>query len=206
MTERTPQRKTRVGRVVSDAMDKTVVVAVERRVHHRLYHKSVRRAKKFKAHDEANEYRVGDVVRLMETRPLSRTKRWRVVQLLHRDEASEIDVAVEDAAEVPEPVAEPEAVPPEAEASADEAVDETAAGSSETGEGGAAVAEEPVADASGTEDEGAGVPEEPVVEPERFEPPGTGSAQPEASAEEGSEVAAGDTERADESRGEEARP
>lgn len=72
------RRKVRVGVVVSDRMDKTVVVAVERIMRHPLYGKTVKRTKKFHAHDENNECRVGDVVEIMETRPLSRTKRWRV--------------------------------------------------------------------------------------------------------------------------------
>jgi len=78
------KRKVRVGKVVSDAMDKTVVVAVERLVRHRLYERTVRRTTKFKAHDEQNEARVGDVVEIMETRPLSREKRWRVTRILER--------------------------------------------------------------------------------------------------------------------------
>ncbi|MBE3591294.1 MAG: 30S ribosomal protein S17 [Firmicutes bacterium] len=77
-------RKQRVGTVVSDKMDKTVVVAVETLATHPLYGKRVRRTKKFKAHDEANECRVGDRVRIEETRPLSREKRWRVIQILER--------------------------------------------------------------------------------------------------------------------------
>ncbi|MXW29479.1 MAG: 30S ribosomal protein S17, partial [Chloroflexi bacterium] len=101
MNERAALRKSRVGRVVSDVMDKTVVVVVERRVHHPIYHKSVRHVKKFKAHDERNEFKVGDVVRLMETRPLSRTKRWRVAELLHREEVAEAQ-QVEATAEVEE--------------------------------------------------------------------------------------------------------
>ncbi len=79
-------RKTRIGVVVSDRMDKTVVVAVERRSAHPIYGKQVLRTKKFKAHDEANETRMGDRVRIMETRPLSKTKRWRVVEILMRAE------------------------------------------------------------------------------------------------------------------------
>ena len=86
MTERAANRKNRVGRVVSDVMDKTVVVTVERRVSHPLYGKSMRRVKRLHAHDEENAYKVGDVVRLIETRPLSKTKRWRVAELLHRDD------------------------------------------------------------------------------------------------------------------------
>lgn len=77
-------RKTRTGRVVSNKMDKTVVVAVEDRVRHPLYKKIVNRTYKLKAHDENNEYMVGDVVKVMETRPLSKDKRWRVVELISR--------------------------------------------------------------------------------------------------------------------------
>ena len=77
-------RKTREGYVVSDKMDKTVVVAVEDRVKHRLYGKVMRRTNKLKAHDEQNQCGVGDRVLLMETRPLSATKRWRVVEILER--------------------------------------------------------------------------------------------------------------------------
>ncbi|MEV4092424.1 30S ribosomal protein S17 [Streptosporangium saharense] len=77
-------RKTREGLVVSDKMDKTVVVAVEDRVKHPLYGKVIRRTTKYKAHDEANTCGVGDRVLLMETRPLSASKRWRVVEILER--------------------------------------------------------------------------------------------------------------------------
>ena len=77
-------RKTNVGVVVSDKMDKTVVVSVERLVKHPRYEKYVKRTKKFKAHDENNECQVGDVVRIMETRPLSKTKRWRVVEIIEK--------------------------------------------------------------------------------------------------------------------------
>jgi small subunit ribosomal protein S17 len=77
-------RKTREGLVVSDKMDKTVVVAVEDRVKHALYGKVIRRTSKLKAHDEANACGVGDRVLLMETRPLSATKRWRVVEILEK--------------------------------------------------------------------------------------------------------------------------
>ena len=77
-------RKVRIGRVVSDKMDKTVVVAVETLVRHPLYQRTVRRTRKFKAHDEQNACRVGDRVRIMETRPLSKDKRWRVVEILER--------------------------------------------------------------------------------------------------------------------------
>jgi small subunit ribosomal protein S17 len=77
-------RKTREGLVVSDTMDKTVVVAVEDRVQHPLYGKTMRRTSKLKAHDEANTAGVGDRVLLMETRPLSATKRWRLVEVLEK--------------------------------------------------------------------------------------------------------------------------
>jgi len=78
------RRKVRVGTVVSDRMDKTVVVAVVRMVRHPLYGKTVKRTKKFHAHDENNECRVGDVVEIMETRPLSKTKRWRVARVVQK--------------------------------------------------------------------------------------------------------------------------
>ena len=77
-------RKTRQGYVVSDKMDKTVTVEVEDRVQHPLYGKTIRRTKKVKAHDEGNSAGVGDRVLLMETRPMSATKRWRVVQILEK--------------------------------------------------------------------------------------------------------------------------
>ncbi|WP_093796582.1 30S ribosomal protein S17 [Sporomusa acidovorans] len=78
------ERKVRIGKVVSDKMEKTVVVAVERLVQHPLYHKSVKNTVKFKAHDENNESHIGDTVKIMETRPLSKEKRWRVVEILER--------------------------------------------------------------------------------------------------------------------------
>jgi len=77
-------RKTRVGRVVSDKMDKTIVVAVEDNVKHPLYKKIIKRTAKFKAHDENNECKVGDRVEIMETRPLSKEKRWRLVRIIEK--------------------------------------------------------------------------------------------------------------------------
>ncbi len=77
-------RKIRTGVVVSDAMDKTVVVRISTQVRHALYGKTVRHSTKLNAHDEANDARVGDTVRLVETRPLSKTKRWRVAEVLER--------------------------------------------------------------------------------------------------------------------------
>lgn len=78
------QRKVRVGLVVGDSMNKTVVVDVEQTMKHRLYGKIYKRNTKLKAHDEANEARTGDRVRVMETKPLSKTKRWRVTEILER--------------------------------------------------------------------------------------------------------------------------
>lgn len=77
-------RKTRVGKVISDKMDKTVVVAVETSYKHKLYGKIMKRTFKLKAHDENNECGIGDTVRVMETRPLSRDKRWRVVEIVEK--------------------------------------------------------------------------------------------------------------------------
>jgi small subunit ribosomal protein S17 len=78
------KRKEKVGRVVSDKMDKTIVVSVERLSRHRLYKRVVRLTTKFKAHDEANEARLGDTVRIEESRPLSATKRWRMIEIVQR--------------------------------------------------------------------------------------------------------------------------
>ena len=75
-------RKTRVGQVVGDKMDKTVVVRVERQFKHPMYGKAVRRSKKFKVHDEKNQCKVGNLVRIVETRPMSKEKRWRVEEIL----------------------------------------------------------------------------------------------------------------------------
>jgi small subunit ribosomal protein S17 len=80
------QRKTRVGVVKSDKCDKTVTVVVRRQVTHAAYGKQMQQSKKYHAHDEKNEFKVGDVVRIVETRPLSKTKRWRVVELIERPE------------------------------------------------------------------------------------------------------------------------
>lgn len=77
-------RKVKVGRVVSDKMDKTITVAVETFVAHPLYKKSVKRTTKFKAHDEENQCGIGDTVRIMETRPLSKDKRWRLVEIIEK--------------------------------------------------------------------------------------------------------------------------
>ena len=78
------ERKVRVGKVVSNKMDKTIVVAIEELIQHKLYKKSVKRTVKFKVHDENNEAQVGDKVSIMETRPLSKEKRWRLVQIVEK--------------------------------------------------------------------------------------------------------------------------
>ena len=77
-------RKTRTGKVVSNKMDKTIIVAVEDHVKHPLYNKIVKRTYKLKAHDENNDANIGDTVRVMETRPLSKDKRWRLVEIMER--------------------------------------------------------------------------------------------------------------------------
>ena len=77
-------RKTRVGKVVSDKMDKTIVVAIEDHIKHPLYGKIVKRTYKLKAHDENNECAIGDTVKVMETRPLSKDKRWRLVEIIEK--------------------------------------------------------------------------------------------------------------------------
>ena len=84
MSEQRGLRKTRVGVVVSDKMDKTIVVEIRTRVKHPLYGKIMNRTEKFKAHDEKNECGIGDTVRIMETRPLSKDKRWRLVEIIEK--------------------------------------------------------------------------------------------------------------------------
>ena len=81
-------RKERVGVVISDKMDKTITVQIDRVMHHPVYNRSIRKATKFKAHDEKNEAKLGDVVRIQETRPLSKTQRWRFVEVVKRSTAT----------------------------------------------------------------------------------------------------------------------
>ena len=94
------QRKTKVGRVVSDKMDKTIVVSVERLARHRLYKRVIRLSTKFQAHDETNDARIGDTVLIEESRPLSATKRWRLVSVVQRagDHALPGEVVTDEAA------------------------------------------------------------------------------------------------------------
>ena len=84
MTENRAFRKTRIGQVVSDKMDKTIVVAIETNVQHKLYHKIIKRTYKLKAHDEQNTAGIGDTVKVMECRPLSKDKRWRLVEIIEK--------------------------------------------------------------------------------------------------------------------------
>ena len=93
------RRKIRVGRVVSDKMDQTVTVVFEWRRNHALYKKSVRRRTRFKAHDPSNECKIGDLVRIIEGRPYSKTKRWKVLEILEHEEIAELqpeEIVVED--------------------------------------------------------------------------------------------------------------
>ena len=84
MSDSRNERKSRVGKVVSNKMDKTIVVAIQELIQHKLYKKSVKRTVKFKAHDENNQANPGDKVSIMETRPLSKEKRWRLVQIVEK--------------------------------------------------------------------------------------------------------------------------
>lgn len=84
MSETRGMRKTRIGKVVSDKMDKTIVVIVETMVQHPLFKKRIKKSKKFKAHDENNQCGVGDKVKIMETRPISKDKNWRVVEVIEK--------------------------------------------------------------------------------------------------------------------------
>lgn len=84
MDEKRARRKVRAGRVVSDKMEKTVVVAIESRIRHPLYGRIIRRTKKFKAHDESSMAQMGDLVEIMECRPMSREKRWRVCRVIEK--------------------------------------------------------------------------------------------------------------------------
>ena len=84
MSETRAFRKTRIGTVISDNMDKTIVVAIETNVQHKLYHKIIKRTYKLKAHDEQNSAGIGDTVKVMECRPLSKDKRWRLVEIIEK--------------------------------------------------------------------------------------------------------------------------
>jgi small subunit ribosomal protein S17 len=115
------RRKTMIGVVVSNKMDKTAVVAVERRMQHPLYKKIIRRTKRYKAHDEANEARLGDVVRIAETRPISKEKRWRIAETLVIGNVADIaprDIGAPEEAILPVAIEAPVVEPAVAEAPA----------------------------------------------------------------------------------------
>jgi len=164
------RRKVRVGRVVDDKMDKTVVVDVEWRRSHQLYRKSVRRKSRFLAHDAENQCRIGDQVRIIETRPLSKTKRWRIADVLAREEIADIqpDEITVDEVVLRAPVEEPQApVKPAQEPDQEEAV--TVATAEEADRVDHAEEEEPSPESETAEEEPvAEVKEEPVAvaEPE----------------------------------------
>ena len=104
------RRKVRIGRVVSDKMDKTVIVAVEWRRPHRIYKKPVRRKTRFMVHDPENECKLGDTVRIREGRPLSKTKRWRVMDILQREDLADVQPGELTAADESNIIAEAQAV------------------------------------------------------------------------------------------------
>ncbi len=118
------KRKVRLGQVVSDRMDKTVVVAVETPRHHPLYKKTLRRMVKYKAHDEKNECQVGDKVKIVETRPLSRDKRWRVAEIITKGEVVEISPQEITEAEIAEIQPEVKAKEEKAKAKSEEKAEE----------------------------------------------------------------------------------
>ena len=95
MSDRQSMKKKRVGIVLSDKMDKTVVVKIERTIRHPLVGKVIKRATRFKAHDEKNECKIGDKVLICETRPLSKDKRWRVVEILQKAEVHDVTLSAE---------------------------------------------------------------------------------------------------------------
>ena len=168
------RRKVRVGRVVSDKMDKTIVVEVEWRRAHPLYRKAVRRRTRFKAHDHEGQCRTGDLVRIIESRPISKTKRWRVSEVLARVEIAEVqpeEIAIDEVAirgtrvapEVREDVA-----PAEAEAVAEVEVAEAEEESEEEPAEAEAVAEVEAAEAEEEAEEES--EEEPAEEQPTSEP------------------------------------
>ncbi len=128
------RRKTKVGRVVSDKMEKTIVVSVERLTRHPLYKRVIRVTTKFAAHDELNQARVGDTVLIEESRPLSRTKRWRLVEVISRAAEASTETLVADESETTQAI-HAAAHPGRAQADAGEAA--AAAGAAAAGEAGA---------------------------------------------------------------------
>ncbi len=164
------RRKVRVGRVVDDKMDKTVVVDVEWRRTHQLYRKSVRRKSRFLAHDAENQCRIGDQVRIIETRPLSKTKRWRIADILAREEIADIqpeEITVDEVV-LRAPVEEPETpVKPAQEPDQEETV---AVATAEEADRSDHVEEEPSPEPETAVEETSVVEEEPVAVAEPEEP------------------------------------
>jgi len=159
------RRKIRVGKVVGDKMDKTVVVSLEWRTSHPLYGKAIRRRTRFKAHDSGNECRTGDLVRLIEIRPMSKTKRWRVAEILTREDIAEVQP---DEIAVDESVMTARASTAEAEAAVAVAIETEDEQAAEPEKETAAVAEvaeaeEPVKEEEAEEEQGAETP--PTEEP-----------------------------------------
>ena len=185
------RRKVRVGRVVGDKMDKTVVVSVEWRTSHSLYRKAIRRRTRFKAHDAKNECRIGDLVRMVETRPASKTKRWRVAEILAREDIAELqpdEIAVDETvmtargAATDDPavaVAAAEVATTDEPAEAEEAAEEELA--AEPAEAEEAAEEELAAEPAEAEE---AVEEEPAAEPEEKPPDDTEEEPPAESDEE----------------------
>ena len=186
-------RKRRIGQVISDKMDKTVVVAVQWRQRHPVYRKSIRRISKFHAHDEQNDARIGDRVLIVETKPLSRLKRWRIAEILERHEVPEI-APQEIGATIEEEIAQPEAAVAVADVPQAEEVSTAEPEAAEESEPEAAEEPEPeVAEESEPE-----VAEEPQPEAaeesepevaEESEPEAAEEPQPEAAEESEPEVA-----------------
>jgi small subunit ribosomal protein S17 len=173
------KRKFRLGQVVSDKMDKTVVVAVETPKRHRLYKKTMKRVVKYKAHDEKNKCRTGDKVMIVETRPLSREKRWRVAEIIAKAEVVEIspeEITREDLAKVlPEKKPKEKEVPEvkaEQETKAEVAEEETKAETTEVKAEKKAKAKEKVTEAKAEEkvkEEKKAAEEEPEKKPKKEE-------------------------------------
>jgi small subunit ribosomal protein S17 len=144
------QRKTKTGRVVSDRMDKTIVVSVERLARHRLYKRVIRLTTKFKAHDEANEAHIGDTVLIEESRPLSATKRWRLVRVVARVGEHGLPPEISEIADIAEEAETSEAIHaaahPGRHAAADDA--EADGAGADSAEGDATAADDAAADAA----------------------------------------------------------
>ncbi len=178
-------RKMREGTVVSEKMDKTVVVAVESRVRHPLYKKTVKRLHRHMAHDETNDARLGDVVRIVESRPYSRRKRWRLAEVLIRAESPEVaarEIDLELLGEVKVEKEEEEAAAP-AETVAEEAAPEVETEAPAEAAEEVPPVEQVVTEAEATETQEAAVAPEPEAEAEAQaeEAPETATAEPEAS-------------------------